>query len=194
MTIQALSAASTETRTERLVLMPLRAQDARDLYELRGDPEVMRFWDWPHDESLAVTRSIVTDYLHAMDAGREFFWTARLCSDGSFVGICDLGEFSAEGSAEIGFLLARRFWGLGLGQEAVMGLVDRARDLGLKLLWAHVHSDNERSVRLLARLGFREIASFHNFEVRPGVRRDCCRFELRLAERQAAPDATSARG
>ena len=180
----ALSRASTETRTKRLILAPLREQDARDLYEVRGDPEAMKFWDWPHDESLAATESIVTNYLHAMDAGREFFWTVRLCSGGNFVGICDLGELGAEKSAEVGFMLARRFWGLGLGREAVAGLVERARDLGLKLLWARVHSGNERSVRLLRQLNFTELAPLPNLEIRPGVRRDCRRFELQLAKEQ----------
>jgi [ribosomal protein S5]-alanine N-acetyltransferase len=182
--MQALSTASMETRTQRLMLTPLREEDARDLHQIRGDPEVMKFWDWPHDETLAVTESIVTTYLRAMDAGREFFWTVRLRSDGSFVGICDLGELSAEKSAEAGFMLARRVWGRGLGREAVMGLVETARDMGLKLLWARVHSDNERSVRLLLRVGFTELAPLPNFEIRPGIRRDCRRFELQLAERQ----------
>ena len=37
--------------TKRLVLNDLVPQDAHDLFEVRGDPEAMAFWDWPADAS-----------------------------------------------------------------------------------------------------------------------------------------------
>jgi len=43
--------------TPRLTLHPLTKEDAGDIFEVRGDPEAMAFWDWPNDESLTATGS-----------------------------------------------------------------------------------------------------------------------------------------
>jgi hypothetical protein len=41
--------------TARLVLDPFVPGDSADLFTVRGDPEVMKFWDRPHDSDPSLT-------------------------------------------------------------------------------------------------------------------------------------------
>jgi RimJ/RimL family protein N-acetyltransferase len=166
--------------TTRLVLDPLALDDASDLFEARGDSEVMSFWDWPADSNPEITRAMIVQMLAEVDAGRAVYWTIRLLDDRSFVGVCDLGELGPSQSADLGFMLARRWWGLGLAREAIASVLEHARALGITSVHARVADQNERSVRLLQRLGFLSIESLAHFEVRPGVFRDSHRFQKTL--------------
>ena len=166
--------------TRRLILKHLTSGDAHDILEMRGDPEVMAFWDWPPDASPADAEAAVEHMLRDVASGGAFYWTARLRSDASFVGLCDLSDVQAHESADIGFMFARSRWGLGLAHEAVSSVLEHARALGLKSVHARIHSQNTRSARLLERTGFRVIETIPAFEIRPGVHRGCTRFDLAL--------------
>jgi ribosomal-protein-alanine N-acetyltransferase len=166
--------------TKRLALRPLAAEDANDLFEVRGDPEAMAFWDWPEDANPAETALIVQQILKAVASGEAICWTVRLRSGQDFLGLCDLSEIQAEESADIGFMFARRFWGFGFAQESITCLLEQARSVGLKSVYARIHSGNQRSERLLERTGFKLAGTLANFEIRPGVYRDCKRFQMTL--------------
>lgn len=166
--------------TPRLTLNELTLEEAPDLFEARGDPHVMAFWDWPADPTPDVTRAVVADMLHEVSAGHAKYWTLRLRADGTFVGFCDLSELQRGDSADIGFMLAHRHWGQGLAQEAVLAVLEHAREVGLCGVYARVHEENERSLRLLERVGFVEIEAIPHVEVRPGVFRNCRRLRKML--------------
>ena len=163
--------------TERLALDPLSQDDALDVFEARGDPEVMAFWDWPADHNPDVTRQMIVQMLQEVDAGRARYWTIRLRDDRSFVGLGDLSELGSSPSADLGFMLARRWWGSGLAREAIVCVLKYARTLGTTSVHARVAEQNERSVRLLQRVGFVAIKPLPHFEVRPGVFRDSQRLQ-----------------
>ena len=63
--------------------------------------------------------------------GHARYRTLRLRSDFTFVGLCDLSELHPEKSADLGFMLMRRYWGQGLAQEAVTAVLAFAQQLGL---------------------------------------------------------------
>jgi ribosomal-protein-alanine N-acetyltransferase len=166
--------------TSRLVFIELALDDAVDLFAVRGDPVAMAYWDWPADPNPGVTRALVTGMLQEASAGRAKYWTLRLRSDRTFVGLCDLSELRPGKPADLGFMVVRQHWGQGLAQEAVTAVVGYAREFGLTSVHARVHKDNERSVRLLERTGFVETQLIRHFEIRPGVFRDCRSFTIVL--------------
>jgi [ribosomal protein S5]-alanine N-acetyltransferase len=66
-----------------------------------------------------------------------------------------IGKIGVWQSSEIGFLLARKYWGKGLAKEALLAIlrylfVDRA----FEEITADVDPRNERSIRLLEDVGF----------------------------------------
>jgi ribosomal-protein-alanine N-acetyltransferase len=159
--------------TSRLVLTELTLEDAPDLFEVRGDPQAMEFWDWPADPNPAITQALVARMIQEVSAGRATHWALRLRADRTFVGVCDLSELGYGDCADLGFMLVRRHWGQGLAQEAVTAILEYARQLGLRSVHARVHDGSERSVRLLERAGFVVTQLIPQLEIRPGVFRDC---------------------
>jgi RimJ/RimL family protein N-acetyltransferase len=165
--------------TERLVLQPLTALDSRELFAARGDREVMAFWDAPQDATHLETTSVLERLLAEMENGTAQHWSARLQKDASFVGVCDLSDIRSD-TADIGFMLLRKFWGLGFGSEIVHSLVVHAESLGVRTLSARIHSANTRSRALLLRAGFRPVKLRPRYEIRPGEFRDCEWFEAEV--------------
>jgi ribosomal-protein-alanine N-acetyltransferase len=105
----------------------------------------------------------------------------ELALDRGFLGACDLSDIDwRHRRGEVGFVLAGAAWGQGYGLEAMRAVVDHAAGLGLKRLWARAHAGNERSERLLRRLGFEEEGYLRGHIQRAGERRDCKIFGLLL--------------
>ncbi len=85
---------------------------------------------------------------------RWFNFVVRRSSDSIVIGRIEATTYSTW--AEVAYLFDPTQWGLGYATEATAWLVDRLHEVGCTEVWAAVHPDNERSVRLLARLGFAE--------------------------------------
>jgi len=163
--------------TQRLTLAPFRLEDARELFEIRGDAEAMAHWDWPSDENAEQTCAVAKSLLADVDAGAAIFWTVRLVIGSRFAGLCDLSELDEPGAADLGFMFARRYWGHGYAREAAAAILQAAPGLGVRIVRARIHEDNARSARLLASLGFRRCEVLSDFTIRPGVTRTCVKFE-----------------
>jgi RimJ/RimL family protein N-acetyltransferase len=162
-------------RTSRLHLRPVAVTDAAALFEARGDAEVMRYWDWPEQKSVADVRDVLAAHIPAPGDESMLWWVAALTPDGPAIGECDLSEIDPHHSrAEIGFLFARRHWGKGYASEALRAVIAHAFEtLALERLWARFHAGNEASRRLLERLGFAYEGTLRSHIVRDGERRDC---------------------
>lgn len=145
--------------TPRLHLVACTRADADDLLRLCGDPAVMRFAaDPPLTSRSAALRMLAS--MRTLLASRESIeWGLRLRRGGRIVGTCGLHSFSPNRRvAEVGCLLARRYWGRGLMHEALTAMFAfAAGPLALRLLLADIDEDNESSQRLFAALGFEPI-------------------------------------
>ncbi|HWD82992.1 MAG TPA: GNAT family N-acetyltransferase [Kribbella sp.] len=78
--------------------------------------------------------------------------------DGGLVGYVALQGTEPE-RRELGFVIGdSRRWGLGLGRQAAQSALDHGfAGLGLQEIWAEAWAANPASVRILLRLGMREI-------------------------------------
>ena len=170
-----------ELSTERLILNPLVAADSNDLFSARADEEVMAHWDALPDATQAETAAVTRLLFAEVESGTSIYWTIRLRDKGTFVGLCDLSEIRPGESAELGFIIARDFWGLGFGSEVGRCLLSRAKAIGLKTISARIHAANTRSELLLSKLGFEIVEQMPQYEIRPGTFRDCLRLEYKLS-------------
>ena len=151
------------------------------LYPIMSDPVVMAHWDSTEIEDPEMVERMIGAQVEDMDAGRACYWAVELADDHSFVGACDLNEIDwRHRRGEVGFLLANGAWGRGYGLEAMRAVVDHAAALGLKRLWARAHAGNQRSERLLQRLGFEEEGYLRGHIQRGVERRDCKIFGILL--------------
>jgi ribosomal-protein-alanine N-acetyltransferase len=168
--------------TPRLTLRPLRADHAEALHGLMSDAEIMAFWDIAEVDDVALTITILHSQLEAMARGRALYWAMIGRDNGAFVGCCDLFDVDHwHHRAEVGFALAKPFWGAGYAFEAMRAVISHAAgEVRLKRLSARTHLGNVRSTRLLERLGFQEEGVLRGYVERGGARRDCQIFGLLL--------------
>jgi ribosomal-protein-alanine N-acetyltransferase len=160
----------------------MRLTDAADLHQIMSDAEVMAFWDISQVENLELTTIILEEQLADVAAKRAHYWAIEQRETGAFVGSCDLSEIDRRHRrAEVGFIIARSWWGDGYAQEAMSAVIDHAAQmLRLQRLTARTHLGNVRSVRLLERLGFTHEGLLRGYIDRDGERRDCLMFGLLL--------------
>ena len=143
-------------RAERLRLRTLSEADVADVLAVFSDPLVVRYWDGP----LMTTTQDVMQYIERIHYGfrrRELMlWGFADAATDAVIGTCTLTHLSiTHQRAEIGFALRQNRWGQGLGSEAVTAAIDFGfQELGLHRIEADVDPRNERSLRLLERLGF----------------------------------------
>lgn len=182
-------------RTARLTLRPLKESDVAALFEIHSDPQVMRYWDspiWKNDERgramVARDLSLTTqDYLRL---GIERADSGRL------LGTCALWGINAQcRRAEIGYALAARAWGQGYMHEALSALLDYAfTDLNLNRLEVDTDARNERSARLLERLGFSKEGLFRERCIVDGEVSDSAMYGLLQREWNQVSSVTPTSG
>jgi ribosomal-protein-alanine N-acetyltransferase len=168
--------------TKRLTLRPLAASDAAAIHALISDPEIMAFWDVPAITDAEIAAEILAGQLFDIASGAALYWAIERKTDGAFIGTCDISDINHHHRrAEIGFILARAFWGAGYALEAMQAVVHHAGTRQkLQRLSARTHLANIRSVALLARLGFQQEGVLRGYVERGGERWDCLIFGLLL--------------
>jgi len=88
-------------------------------------------------------------------------WIVRLVPSDRCVGYVQ-ATVHASRAADFAYVLASPFWGCGIATEACVAAIDfLGTELAVRSLYATVSAENDRSVRLLARLGFVEVAPSH---------------------------------
>ena len=145
-------------RTERLVLRPLRPDDAPALYGMHSDPRVMRYWSgtpWP-DATKA--HEMIAKDASAMRDGEHVRLGLARADDVELIGTCTLFAFNAQcRRAEVGYALARTAWGRGYMHEALGALLAYGfGELALNRVEADIDPRNAPSAKTLERLGFRQ--------------------------------------
>ena len=154
--------------TERLLMRPLRVDDADALFAAYNDAELMRYWSSGPHADVAETRAYLAP---RVDKDDWRSWAITLRSDDRVIGTVLAGQRRA-GVVEIGYLLARSAWGRGYAREAVSGLIDLLlRDEGNRRVFADTDPDNVASNALLSALGFRREGHLRaEWETHIGVR------------------------
>jgi RimJ/RimL family protein N-acetyltransferase len=158
-------------QTARLTLRPQTQADALHLFNILNDAEAMRFWSRPPLTRLAVAEELVREQQEAMAGGLCRYWTAW--EDGDAIGSLDLSLIEND-AAELGFLLRRDRWGLGLASEAAAAVVAYGfGPMGLKRLAAAVQAENWAAARVLEKTGFTLLQTHAAVPMPGGERRDC---------------------
>jgi RimJ/RimL family protein N-acetyltransferase len=142
--------------TPRTVLRWISEDDIDSLYEIFSDPQVMRYWSTiplPNREAAAELQREIAE---GNESEKMFKWGVALRDSGSVIGTATLFNLNVDnGRAELGYAMARAYWGKGYMNEALEALVSHAFEvMGLRRLEADVDPRNAASIRTLERLGF----------------------------------------
>lgn len=140
--------------TARLRLVRPCAADADEVFtRYASDPVVTRYLGWPSHQNVADTRSFLqwSDNQWTEHPAGPYLIRAR--AGDRLLGSTGV-TFDDEGSAMAGYVLARDAWGQGFATEALMGVIEVAKALGVHGLYAFCHPDHTASIRVLEKCRF----------------------------------------
>jgi RimJ/RimL family protein N-acetyltransferase len=168
--------ATIELDSARLRLRQWADADRSPFAELNADPLVMQHFPAPLTQEQS---DAMADRCQSRIAANGWgFWAAELKVTGQFIGFVGLNTPIAElpfsPCVEIGWRLARPFWGRGLATEGARAALDYGFDLlQLPEIVAFTALGNDRSRAVMERLGMRQDGEFDHPLVprESGVRR-----------------------
>ena len=152
-------------KTERLCLRRIEVADLPSLGRIYTDRECMRFYSGTKSPAEIHTwfQKLAFDSYDRHGFG---LWAVINASSGEVIGDCGitLQNTPAGSEPEIGYHLWRDFWGKGFATEAVgAALAWGGKNFPDKRITCMIDPGNTASLRVAARLGFREFArtKFH---------------------------------
>jgi ribosomal-protein-alanine N-acetyltransferase len=167
---------------DQVHLSEFRSSDKDALVEHLNDPNI-------YDRTLRIpfpyTEADAEDWLALVakvtkQQGRPVHWAIRT-GDDALIGGCGFDDFQVGKShrAEIGYWLARPFWGRGV----MTGVVQRAcqhafKEFSLFKIIAHVFPHNAASARVLEKCGFQEEGFLRKHHLKDGQFIDARLFAL----------------
>ena len=137
-----------QLQTQRLILRRYRETDLNDLYEYLSDAQVVKFEPYKPMSMDEVRENL------AWRISTDEMIAIVCAAGGKMIGNVYLGKRDFD-SLEIGYVLNRRFWGMGYAAEACGALISLAFQQGAHRIYAECDPENSASWRLLERLGFR---------------------------------------
>ncbi len=141
--------------TDRLILRPMRAGDAKDMFDYACREEVTRYLLWSPHPSVNYTR----DYLSYIESryllGDFYDWSVVCAEDNKMIGTCGFTRIDIPNNAgEIGYVLNPDYHGKGYGTEAAEEVLRFGfRSIGLHRIEARFMEGNVASRHVMEKLG-----------------------------------------
>lgn len=185
-----------ELETERLRLRRWRDADRAPFAALNADPVVMEFF--PAPQSREASDASIDLWQAQLDQQGWSNWACELVEGGDFIGFVGLTvprrALPCSPCVEVGWRLARRFWGRGLASEAALAALAAGFErIGLTEIVSFTALANVRSRAVMERIGMEDAhADFEHPGVPEGhaLRRHCLyridrpRFEATMQNRR----------
>jgi [ribosomal protein S5]-alanine N-acetyltransferase len=166
--------------TERLRLRRPRLADAADVYEYASDPEVTRYLAFTTHRVVSTVEEFLRTLDTAAGQGWRYAWAITETVSDRLIGMLEIRIASPRG--ELGYVLAKRFWGRGYMAEALRPVVDWAlRQKPIHRVEAFCDAENHGSARVLEKVGMMREGTLRKYFVHPNVSdvpRDCFLYSI----------------
>ena len=144
--------ANTPLETDRLIFRDWTKQDLASFHAICSDPAVMQFVGDGEPWSEEKTKLWIESSIESARTHGYCRWALVLKATSELIGFC--GFVPTEDGPEIGWRLAKRYWGMGLATEAATRVLKQGfADLGFPAVLALVQSPNRASIRICEKLG-----------------------------------------
>ncbi len=151
-----------EFESERLQFRNILLSDAKNLFHIRSNDDVMRFMDVDRFESISDAEKLINSVEEAYRKQEGITWAIIERHSNSFIGYFGFWRMIPEHCrAEIGYALKREYWGKGYMFETI-NIMARFGFEKMKLhsIEANVNPANQRSKKVLEKIGFKKEAYF----------------------------------
>lgn len=155
--------------TKRLLLRALTSDDLETVIELNSDPEVVRFITGGTPMTREQTEARFNFYLNHQKTHGFAIWAIINKEDKSFIGICGIQYLEDTPNIEVGYRLAKAFWGKGIATEAAKACLDYGfNKLNLSEIVAVIDVENIASQKVIEKIGLRyeKMAYFYKADLK----------------------------
>jgi len=167
------------TDLNQITLRPFRLSDLDDLLVWRTDEKVAKFCSWEPYTSKEQGISFIENIPN------KFLWCKAICLHDCAIGRVSLKsrtprDKSRNKTAELGYVLASKYWGKGIVTYVVKQVVKVAfNELShLERVEAFVDVENVGSQRVLEKAGFQKEGTLRKYLVMKGKSRDMIIFSV----------------
>jgi RimJ/RimL family protein N-acetyltransferase len=177
--------------TNRLFLREFRDADEQAMHEYASDPEVVRLMIWGPNTLEATREHLLRALKEQEQWPRPSVGLAiELKSEGRVIGAIELRMKDEKNrTADIGYVLTRKYWGRGHMTEALRAILDAAfRRLKFHRVVATCDSRNHASYRVMEKVGMRREAHFRKDVLEKGEWRDSYLYAILAEEWLSKPE------
>jgi [ribosomal protein S5]-alanine N-acetyltransferase len=169
-----------ELESERLLFRKILQSDAKDIFLIRSNNDVMKFMDVPRHHSTNDSEKLIETAEESYIKETGINWAIIEKDSNGFIGyIGFIRIFSEHCRAEIGYVLKPEYWGKGYMFETINKIVRFGfEEMNLHSIEANVNPLNERSQKVLERVGFKREAYFRENYLFDGKFLDSVIFSL----------------
>ena len=156
--------------TERLILRRVLPSDVKEMFELRSNPETMKYIPRPlltnHEEALAHIQMMEDK----IETNEGINWAITLKGDDKMLGVIGHYRIKLEHyRAEVGYMILPEYHGKGITTEAVRCVVDYGfNTMQLHSIEGVIDPENVASEKVLQKCGFVKEAHFKENEFYDG--------------------------
>jgi ribosomal-protein-alanine N-acetyltransferase len=143
--------------------------DAQEIFDSWAqDPEVTRYLTWRPHGAVQDTQAFLSTAVEGWRSGESFVWIVADAETGALCG--SLAARPRGHRVNLGYALAREYWGRGLMVEALRPVIDWfLAQPEVFRVWATCDVENTRSTRVLEKLGFKLEGTLRSWIRHPGV-------------------------
>jgi RimJ/RimL family protein N-acetyltransferase len=147
-----------ELETQHLILREFKAEDWAEVLAYQSDNRYLQYYPFI-ERSVEDVKVFIQMFLDQQEQQprTKFQLAITLKSSGRLIGNCGVRqEKPGAHQGEIGYELSPDYWGQGFATETAQVMVDFGfSGLHLHRIWAECIADNQRSARVLEKLGMR---------------------------------------
>ncbi len=155
-----------ELETERLILRPIRIEDAASIFAYAKNIKVAEFTLWEAHSSVNDTLSFIQNYVipsYTKGQPEPFGITIKENKD---IIIGTAGCFFVSGcnhTMELGYALSQEYWGKGIMAEACRTIIPYVfKNFPIERLQCRCKYENQASFRVMEKLGFQKEGILRN--------------------------------
>ncbi|HXV78280.1 MAG TPA: GNAT family N-acetyltransferase [Candidatus Binatia bacterium] len=155
--------------TKRLRLRKPVLQDADEIFQKYAqDPEVTKYLTWRPNRNIRETRDFLAACLRAWDRDKSFHWVIERKTGRELLGM--ITARVDDQKWELGYVLARSYWGKGYMTEVLKGLVDWAlKQEEIYRIWSVCDVDNFASARVMEKAGMKREGVLRRWSMHPTI-------------------------
>ena len=155
--------------TERLLLRRSRQEDAPAIFEgYARDPEVTRYLTWKPNKNIQETEQFLSTYEKLWRTEKDFAYAVTLKENEALIGMFAIHLMHLK--IEVGYALARPYWGKGYMTEILRAVIDWAlAQPDIFRVQAFCDVDNLGSARVMEKAGMVREGLLRRYVLHPNI-------------------------